>query len=112
MALIRQRLPQAMYMPSPTEAQMLNSVEEWYNTNNYSVRLDTCINGYGVVFDNLNGKNLQYTIRPAHEVLGEDDDSTWNTDDTQPRFQVPGPRVSPKYIIKVQNFSQKIISLM
>ena len=54
------------------------------------------------MFDNLNGKNLQYTIRPAHEVSGEDDDSTWNTDDTQPRFQVPGPRVSPKYI-KAQN---------
>jgi len=50
----------------------------------------------GIVFNNLNGKNLQYTIRPAHEVQGEDDESTWNTDDTQPRFQVPGPRVSPK----------------
>ena len=47
MALVKQRLPQAMYMASPTEAQMLNSVEEWYKTNNYSVRLDTCINGYG-----------------------------------------------------------------
>ena len=47
MALVKQRLPQAMYMPSPTEAQMLDSVEEWYNTNNYSVKLDTCINGYG-----------------------------------------------------------------
>ena len=50
----------------------------------------------GVVFNNLNGKSLEYTIRPAHEVSGEDDVSTWNTDDTQPRFQVPGPRVSPK----------------
>ena len=61
------------------------------------------------MFDNLNGKNLQYTIRPAHEVLGEDDENTWNTDDTQPRFQVPGPRVSPKYI-KAQNFDQKLFS--
>ena len=52
----------------------------------------------GIVFDNLNGNNIQYTIRPVHEVFGEDDESTWNTDDTQPRFQVPGPRVSPKYI--------------
>lgn len=52
----------------------------------------------GIVFNNLNGKNLQYTIRPVHEVYGEDDVSTWNTDDTQQRFQVPGPRVSPKYI--------------
>jgi len=50
----------------------------------------------GVVFDNLDDKNLQYTIRPIHEVEGEDGDSTWNLKDVQPRFQVPGPRVSPK----------------
>ena len=49
------------------------------------------------MFDNLNGTNLQYTIRPIHEVEGEDDDSTWNTDIAQPRFQEPGPRFSPKY---------------
>lgn len=57
------------------------------------------VNIAGIVFDNLNGKNLHYTIRPVHEVSGEDDQSSWDTDDTQPRFQVPGPRISPKYII-------------
>ena len=49
---------------------------------------------------NLNNparKNLRYTIRPAHEVQGEDGEITWDTDIAQPRFQVPGPRVSPKY---------------
>ena len=56
----------------------------------------------GVVFDNLieknarNETNIQYTIRPAHEVMGEDSIPTWNTDIVQPRFQIPGPRVSPK----------------
>ena len=50
----------------------------------------------GVVFDNLDGRNLRYTIRPVHEVSGEDGDSTWNLVTVQPRFQVPGPRVSPK----------------
>jgi len=53
----------------------------------------------GVVFDNLDGTNLQYTIRPVHEVDGEFDDSTWDTDIAQPRFQEPGPRFSPKYVI-------------
>jgi len=50
----------------------------------------------GVVFDNLDDKNIQYTIRPVHEVSGDDGGSTWNLDDVQPRFQPPGPRVSPK----------------
>ena len=49
-----------------------------------------------MVFDNLDDKNIQYTIRPVHEVSGEDGDSTWNLVTVQPRFQVPGPRVSPK----------------
>ena len=50
------------------------------------------------MFDNieLNSNELEYTIRPAHEVTGEDDQPTWNTDIVQPRFQIPGPRVSPK----------------
>ena len=49
MALVKQRLPQAIYMPSPTEAEMLTMVTEWYEraSVNYSVRADTCINGYG-----------------------------------------------------------------
>ena len=49
----------------------------------------------GVVFDSL-GDNIEYTIRPAHEVKAEDDEPTWRTDIVQPRFQAPGPRVSPK----------------
>jgi len=32
-----------------------------------------------VVFDNLDGTDLQYTIRPVYEVEGEFDDSTWDT---------------------------------
>ena len=49
MALVKQRLPQAEYMPSPTEVEMLSSIREWYERTsaNYSVRVDTCINGYG-----------------------------------------------------------------
>ena len=50
MALVKQRLPQAIYMPSPTEAEMLTMVAEWYERGrnlNFSVRVDTCINGYG-----------------------------------------------------------------
>ena len=58
--------------------------------------IEAIISHTGIVFDNLDGRNIEYTIRPAHEVKGEDDDPTWNTDIVQPRFQVPGPRVSPK----------------
>lgn len=49
MALVKQRLPQAVYMPSRTEAEMLESVKEWYERSNQnaSVKADTCINGYG-----------------------------------------------------------------
>ena len=61
----------------------------------YDPSCSTCTH-IGIVFDNLDGMNLQYTIRPAHEVDGEDDLNTWNTRDTQPQFQVPGPRVTPK----------------
>ena len=52
----------------------------------------------GIVFNNLENSTfrIQYTIRPAHEVDGEDDENTWNTRDAQPRFQLPGPRVTPK----------------
>ena len=49
MALVKQRLPQMTLMPSTTEAEMLKSVTEWYEMSNssVSVRIDTCINGYG-----------------------------------------------------------------
>jgi len=47
MALVKQRLPQAVYMPSTTEADMLKSITKWHTESNISVRLDTCINGYG-----------------------------------------------------------------
>ena len=59
----------------------------------FNANVSLCI---GVVFDNLNGTNLQYTIRPVHEVGGENDRSTWDTDIAQPRFEQPGPRFSPK----------------
>ena len=50
MALVKQRLPQAIYLPTPTEAQMVNLVKEWHqnsSSNNFSARADTCINGFG-----------------------------------------------------------------
>ena len=50
----------------------------------------------GVVFDNLDGYDIEYTIRPAHEVDGGNDDPTWDTHIVQPRFLIPEPRVSPK----------------
>jgi len=65
----------------------------WYAT----ISLCACV---GVVFNNLdvNGTNPQYTIRPVHEVEGENDRSTWDTNVAQPRFQEPGPRFSPKSV--------------
>ena len=52
----------------------------------------------GIVFDDIDGTKIEYTIRPSHEVEGFDDLDTWDTADVQPRFQEPGPRVHPKYI--------------
>ena len=49
----------------------------------------------GIVFNNIRGNNLQYTIRPTHEVEGFDGNS-WDTRVVQPEFQRPGPRFNPK----------------
>lgn len=59
MALVKQRLTQVVDMPSPTEDEMLNSVTEWYERTsaNYSVRVDTCINGYGWQSGNFDWSN-------------------------------------------------------
>ena len=67
----------------------------WLNITCHKILL-TATYLTGVVFDNLDGNNMEYTIRPAHEVMAEDNDPTWDTDKVQPRFQIPGPRVSPK----------------
>ena len=48
----------------------------------------------GIVFDNIEGSHIEYTLRLRHEV-GER--GSWLTRRTQPQFQPPGPRVTNKY---------------
>ena len=55
-----------------------------------------CYDFVGIVFNDIRSNNLQFTIRPPHEVDGFNEQSTWNTEDVQPRFQRPGPRLTPK----------------
>ena len=47
----------------------------------------------GIVFDNLDGNDLVYTLRLRHEV-GEED--TWKTNENAFWFQHPGARVTNK----------------
>ena len=47
MDLVRQRLPQIVYMSYATENEMIQSVRNWRQSNQSSSRNDTCINGYG-----------------------------------------------------------------
>ena len=49
----------------------------------------------GIVFDSLEGNSLEYTLRLRHEV-GED--NSWETRDSAPNFQPPGPRVTNKSV--------------
>ena len=49
----------------------------------------------GIVFNNLEGDHLEYTLRLRHEV-GED--KSWETRDAAPNFQPPGPRVTNKSV--------------
>ena len=52
-----------------------------------------CILVVGIVFNNLENNDLEYTLRLRHEV-GED--QSWETRDATPNFQTPGPRISNK----------------
>ena len=49
----------------------------------------------GIVFENLDSANVEYTIRMRHEVFP---DNTWYTSQTGPFIQVPGARVTPKLV--------------
>ena len=49
----------------------------------------------GIVFNNLEGENLEYTLRLRHEV-GQD--KSWETRDAAPNFQPSGPRVTNKSV--------------
>ncbi len=49
----------------------------------------------GVFFDNLNGTDMEYTIRLRHDVGSRD---TWQTARTAAAFNSPGPRIDPKYV--------------
>lgn len=45
----------------------------------------------GIVFNNLDGDDIEYTLRLRHEVGSRD---TWFTRITAPVFQLAGPRVA------------------
>lgn len=45
----------------------------------------------GIVFGDLNGNELSYTIRLRHEV---GPDNSWDTLLSAPEIELPGPRVS------------------
>ena len=49
----------------------------------------------GIVFDTIDTKELEYTIRLRHEV-GEE--NSWYTEFTSVEFETGGPRVTEKYI--------------
>ncbi len=45
----------------------------------------------GIIFNDLNGKELSYTIRLRHEV-GQS--NSWQTIQNSPNFELPGPRTT------------------
>ena len=47
----------------------------------------------GIVFNNLDGARVEYTLRLRHEVGS---DNSWETANRGPSIQLPGSRVSPK----------------
>ena len=49
----------------------------------------------GIYFNDLEGNNLEYTLRLRHEA-GED--NSWETRDAAPNFQAPGPRITDKLV--------------
>jgi len=53
MSLVRQRLPQVVYMSYATENEMIQSLRRWRESNHSNendTRMDTCVNGYGQNF--------------------------------------------------------------
>ena len=58
-----------------------------------SVCLSVCVCAAGVVFDSLEGEDLEYTLRLRHEVGGMD---TWHTHEAAFWLQAPGARVTDK----------------
>jgi ATP-binding cassette subfamily A (ABC1) protein 3 len=52
------------------------------------------IRGAGIVFNNLESDELEYTLRLRHEV-GQD--NSWETRDAAPNFQAPGPRITNNF---------------
>ena len=57
------------------------------------VCLSVCVCAAGVVFDSLEGEDLEYTLRLRHEVGGMD---TWHTHEAAFWLQAPGARVTDK----------------
>ena len=49
----------------------------------------------GIVYNELQGNDMKYTLRLRHEVGSL---NTWFTRLTSPIFQFPGPRVEDKYV--------------
>ena len=47
------------------------------------------------MFDNLDGTRVEYTLRLSHEVGS---DNSWETANRGPSIQLPGSRVSPKWV--------------
>jgi len=55
MSLVRQRLPQMVYMSYATENEMIQSLRRWRESSHRNksdtrmndTRMDTCVNGYG-----------------------------------------------------------------
>ncbi len=50
----------------------------------------------GIVFNNLSGNDLSYTIRLRHEV---GNDNSWETAQSGPNFELPGPRIANSYVL-------------
>jgi ATP-binding cassette subfamily A (ABC1) protein 3 len=60
---------------------------------NVSQNVSCFVGGAGIVFDNLEGEHLEYTLRLRHEVGVLD---TWHTREASFWFQAPGARVTDK----------------
>ena len=52
----------------------------------------------GVVFESVNASSIKYTLRLRHEV---GTDNSWETRRRGTTIQLPGSRVSPKYVVCV-----------
>ncbi len=91
-------------MSFDSEEEVLKNLEQ---IDRNKTLYNACIyGGAGIIFNNLHGFEIKFTIRLPHEVGRA---NSWKTIQTSPNFELPGPRRSNLYLFEGFVQLQKLV---